>query len=175
MLMPTKRLRSGFDWTAWIQWVFLTTLGWLLGILVTAQVDVVTDGRMGPWLELGIGVAVGLVQWIQLRTLMPQSGWWILASGIGWGLSLAIARLIGTGLALELRGTLIGIITGLSQWLLLRRAFHQAWWWIVTSALGWTAGQAMGDSLVGAVVGGITGVTLVMLVSHRRFGSEGPG
>jgi hypothetical protein len=173
--MSTKRQSLGFDWTAWIQWVFLTTVGWLLGILITVQLDFLTDSRLGPILELGIGLTVGLVQWIQMRLLIPKSGWWILATGLAWSLSLAISRWLGAGFSLDLRGAMIGVLLGLSQWLLLRRYFRRAWWWIVTSALAWTLGQTLGESLVGAVVGGITGIALVMLVPNRWSRSETSG
>jgi hypothetical protein len=57
---------------------------------------------------------------------------------------------------------------GTLQWLYLRRHFHRAGWWIVISTLGWTIGLAgiMGQLLVGAAVGAVTGIALELLLRY---------
>jgi hypothetical protein len=57
---------------------------------------------------------------------------------------------------------------GTTQWLFLRGHFHRAGWWIVISALGWTAGLALltGPLLVGAVAGAVTGITLELFLRY---------
>jgi hypothetical protein len=164
---PPSRSPTGFDWIAWVQWLFLTTLGWLLGIFFTTQIDALLGDRIGLIAELGIGLAIGLMQWIKLRSLNPHSAWWIVATGLGWALALELVRLVGLD-DIELRGALIGSILGVGQWFVLRRSFGQAGWWIVVSALAWTVGQTLGIFLVGALVGAVTGVAFVLLPRRRR-------
>lgn len=168
---PPSRRPSGFNGIAWVQWLFLTTLGWLLGIFVTAQIDALAGDRIGLLAESGIGLAVGLMQWFQLRPLGRHSAWWILATGLGWVLALGFVRLIGLD-DIELRGALIGTVLGVGQWLVLRHTSRQAGWWILVSALAWTVGQTLGVFLVGAVVGAVTGFALVLLPRHHRSQPE---
>jgi hypothetical protein len=54
--------------------------------------------------------------------------------------------------------------------LVLRRWVYRAGWWIVISASGWALGLTgiLGASLAGAVAGGVTGITLELLVRHLR-------
>ncbi len=60
---------------------------------------------------------------------------------------------------------------GITQWLFLRRHLHQAGWWIVVSALGWTAGLTLltGPLLVGAVAGAVTGIALELLLRYPNL------
>jgi len=138
-----------------------------MGVFVTAQIDALAGHRIGPLAELGIGLSVGLLQWVHLRPLVRHSAWWIAATGLGWMLALGFVRLVGLD-DIELRGALIGTVLGIGQWLVLRRTFGQASWWIVVSALTWTVAQTLGVFLVGAIVGAVTGVALVLLPRHRR-------
>jgi hypothetical protein len=67
-----------------------------------------------------------------------------------------------------LTGTALGAAMGILQWLLLRRELRQAAWWIAVSILGWTIALTMfmGNLLVGAVAGAITGTALEMLLRY---------
>lgn len=71
-------------------------------------------------------------------------GWWVLVTVAGWFLGILLIALPGwlgwtaTPLNnLDLILLVMGLAIGITQWLLLRRRFAQAGWWIPANALGW--------------------------------------
>jgi len=66
----------------------------------------------------------------------------------------------------------LGAWMGILQWLVLKRHFPHAGWWILASVGGWVAGIPVGTMVgwngLGAVYGAITGGTLVLLLRHRE-------
>jgi len=145
-----------FDWSLWLQWVLVSTLGWVVGRALVG--------------EVGVGVAVGALQWIVLRPLIRGAAWWILASGVGWATGWAM---VVAGLPPErsvMAGAVLGAAIGTAQWLVLRRQLHRTGWWIVISTLSWAVGLTgiPGPSLVGGVVGAATGLALERLLRHPR-------
>lgn len=130
--------RIKFDWTFWILWIAATTIGLAIALIVRQWV---------------VGLLIGLTQWLVLWKRFPKSGWWILATAIGFGLAwspaweLAIAILrsgwgnwnysIEWPIVLGVTGAIVGLL----QWLVLRRWVYWAGWWIVASPL---AGIAAG-------------------------------
>jgi hypothetical protein len=76
-----------------------------------------------PWPALGI--TNGITQWLVLRKQVRRAGWWVLASigswiggGVGSFLLARISRLLP--LALTIGGAVVGVITGLVLFRLLR-------------------------------------------------------
>ncbi|MEA3350210.1 MAG: hypothetical protein U9Q82_06290, partial [Chloroflexota bacterium] len=59
----SKRRDEPFNWVFWLQWVLATTVGWLIG------------GAFLP-VEIGAGLAVGLLQGLILRPMIARTGWW---------------------------------------------------------------------------------------------------
>ena len=187
-------------WRTWIGWLLANTAGCLLGF---GLLDVVV--RQMGWLApstspdvnivmsaavytLGAGL-LALCQWLLLG--MRVSGWaaWAAVTMLGFLVgdlgSRAIEGLLSGRVPLgELTSfisfcALIGVGVGSGQWLLLRRSFPHAGWWIVANAAGWTGGalafiatQAIVRSdlsllafaaILGAVLGMITWLCLVWL------------
>jgi hypothetical protein len=71
--------------------------------------------------------------------IREQPGWdfwllWVIASAVGWALSIGIADALADFGGVEL--VVIGAIVGTAQWLVLRRQLHSAGWWILASAMG---------------------------------------
>lgn len=143
-----------------------------------------------------IGGLIGASQWYFLRRRVRQAGWWVVATAFGWGIGLPLALLInllaGLGLSAVLYGVLIGLAVGVAQWFVLRRTIPHAgrWIWVTTVAFPigiavsgaiesglltrssgdlaqamWLA--AIAGGVAGLVVGSITGITLVALLSSR--------
>ncbi len=153
---PEHAQAPSFDWVFWLKWVLVSSLGWLLGILLPQEGTV------------AIGLAMGLLQWIVLRNLIPQAGWWIAASGLGWALGFLVTEYLLPAEIVVLQGAFLGLFMGLLQWLVLRQKVRLAAWWILVSALGWAIGPILGLPLVGAVVGATTGLTLELLTRPLR-------
>lgn len=160
--------KGAFDWTLWLKWVLVSTLGWGISMAVGAQ--------------FLIGTIVGLLQWLVLRSQFRGHGWWIPASAGGWAGAAGLITLIlkpesAGGLAGMITPFLLGTGIGLGQWLVLRGQVQRAWWWIVVSALGWTVGllDVLGVSLTGSVAGAATGLGLELLLRHPRPHAQGEG
>lgn len=158
----TLQPRTKSDWTIWIQWVLATTIGWALGLAITG--------------EIGIGVFIGIAQWIVLRRYFSEAGWWVLASAVGW---IAGWALISSGSVIPpggglvntmIAGVVFGLTVGIAQWLVLRKWVKLASMWILLSLPGWTIGLfgILGTILVGVVVGAITGFALDFLLRFPR-------
>jgi hypothetical protein len=111
-----------------------------------------------------------------LRQWVNRAGWWVWASTVGWAVGWA-AIVAGTIVSPEagiiaslLAGLVLGIVVGIAQWLVLRQWVHQAGWWVLASLAGWTIGLGglLGVTVVGAVVGAVTGFALDWLLRQTR-------
>ncbi len=151
-----KRKQESFDWILWLKWILVTTLGWAVGLALG--------------IEFVIGAVVGILQWIVLRPLVREDGWWVPASAAGWAGGAALVTFVLRPENPVLAPAIIGAGMGLAQWLVLRWQVYRAWWWIVLSTLGWTLGMMglLGAPLVGGVAGAVTGFALELLLRHRR-------
>ena len=139
------------------------------------------------------GVAGGFTQWLVLRHRILGAGWWVLASTLGFAIApiVAIAAVLAVSQILSLDGNplaapillgvLSGVLSAIFPWLILRRQFAQAGWWIPAHLLGSLLGGAMGivtfhgvsligfyqfdwaaaGAMFGAGLGAVTGITLV--------------
>jgi uncharacterized membrane protein len=156
------------EWSLWLQWVLATTVGWAIGFTLAG--------------EIGIGAVIGLAQWLVLRQLLYQAGWWIWASTVGWAIGWTM---IVTGVLLPpdsgivgsvVAGLVFGILVGVAQWFYLRRQVHEAGWWVIASVAGWSIGLTgiFGVTMVGAIVGAVTGFALVGLLPTARLEEEDP-
>ncbi len=158
----SAKVRTTIDWTLWAQWLLATTVGWIIGL---------ASGG-----ELGIGLIIGFTQWLVLRRYVSQAGWWILVTALGWGIGWSIivsGFIIPADLGLSssvFSGALLGLTVGLGQWFLLRRWVNFASMWLLLSLSGWAIALAgfLGSTLVGAVVGAVTGFAFDFLLRFPR-------
>lgn len=158
----TTQLRTRLDWSIWIKWVLATTIGWAVGLIFGG--------------EIGVGLIIGVAQWLVIRRYFSQAGWWVLASAVGWiaGWALISSGSIvppGGGLVnTMMAGVVFGLAMGIAQWIVLRRWVKLASVWILLSVPGWTIGLfgILGTILVGVVVGAITGFAFDFLLRFPR-------
>jgi hypothetical protein len=169
----------------WLKWL-LTFLAFPLGggvaFLLIRPAAGVGQAAVGGAIT---GLILGAAQWIVLRQMIAVSAWWIVATGLGLALGLALSiALLGTSIELRtliIRAALTGGILGISQWLLFRQYVAMAGWWAVVVMLGWVIGWTVtraagvdlsrGWTVFGAsgalVFAGLTGLALVWLLRHR--------
>lgn len=170
----------------WLQWVLASILGFAVG---AAMGNAVTDLIFTAL----FGVAGGFTQWLVLRHRILGAGWWVLASTLGFAIApiVAITGLMAVSQIMSLDGNplvapillgvLSGVLSAIFPWLILRRQFAQAGWWIPAHLLGSLLGGAMGivtfhgvnligfyqfdwaaaGAMFGAGLGAVTGITLV--------------
>ena len=105
-------------------WILATFLGWMalfailgiLSILDPIGWAVVTV----PFLFSIAGGVVGLAQWRVLKSQVRHAGWWILISGLAWGLTgLTIGSTISESYDFWVLLLLPALITGMGLWWLL--------------------------------------------------------
>ena len=210
--MTEPRFRNhGWYQQVWLGWVACTAAGYIAsGITLTVVPTRVRLGSAFTFVVVAVGVAmVGLLQWLVLRRCAPRLKWWswVLATVLGQfaatllvtlavvgslrsGVVEGIARHV-EGRMLQLltklvSGALLGGIKGFAQWLVLRRYFPAAAWWIGATILAESLAAAMSltvyggatiagpvalataQMLAGLIMGSITGMTLVWLSRQPR-------
>ena len=106
-------------------WVAATIGGWLLGAFLTL---------IPGWLHwthslfsldlafIGMGLSIGMGQWLLLRRRLPRAGWWIGANVAGWGLLALITQGNSIGqFGLFILGFFPASVTGLMLALLMNQ------------------------------------------------------
>ena len=93
------------------------------------------------------GAALGLVQWLILRSRLPSlSLWWVVATSLGMAVGLAIGTaFLGSetgGNELLWRGGITGLCIGIAQGVVFQRVLPptQSVIWIGVVSLGWALG-----------------------------------
>ena len=150
-------------WYFYAAWILLSTLAIPLALALTfAVLALITDQIGGIILVNGqqrttedylflfvfvplFWLLTSFVQYLLLRRYLPQMGWWIAATGLGWLSALASMQVFDflfdsvflSDWGFVFGFTLIGTLIGFCQWLLLRRRITQATWWILASMGGW--------------------------------------
>jgi hypothetical protein len=148
-----------FDWGIWLQWIMVTTVGWILGMLF-----------IHPFGLAASGIAIGILQWIVLQQHITRGRRWILASIAGWVAGWVIALLIVPSDFRVLAGIVLGVSVGAAQWLVLRREVYAAGWWIIISALAWATGIGLVPGVLtsGVMPGTMTGIALELLLRYPK-------
>jgi hypothetical protein len=182
-----------------VWWLLATIVGVAGSLPSVFVIAAIANRAVGTPVEdqlpygLLLGLTVGIMQWLVLRRFVSQAGLWILATTAG----LVIGRLMWTAVEKPVYGLIghplivgdpfsimslistvaFGATTGLLQWLVLRRQFSHAGWWLLVSPVAWGAGSlAIRQSpdmvtdliVVGAVYGAITALAVVLLLGRRR-------
>lgn len=148
------------DWTLWFYWIMATTLGWLVGSLFFNGIPVAVSG-----------VAIAAFQWAVLYKRIHKAWRWAVWSSLAWMAAYIVLVVFFPADMGLLQGPLLGGVTGVVQWLLLRKVVDWAGWWIIISMIAWITGLTImpGFFTSGALPGALTGLTLVILF---RFSSH---
>jgi hypothetical protein len=181
----------------WLAWFLVSSMGYGMGAILGMSVawSFFPTGNAANGITLGIlmGATGGYFQWVVLRERIAGAGLWPVASALGLGLAistLAIANISENyAMAGLLFASIIAVVSGIPQWLILRRKVLRAGWWLLANllgslvgAIGIVMGAAIGEAgnwglaamtfglAFGAGNGAITGAALVWLL--RRSASS---
>ena len=192
-----KSIGIGF----WLAWVLVSVLGFGMGALLGfgiaySQFDSDRfDATMGITAGLVMGAIGGCLQWLVLREKVARAGLWILASALGFAITLGTLGAIGIfeNYVLTMVGTLFAVVFGITggvlQWLVLRRAgISRAGLWVLASlcgslvaVIGFPISSAIGENalslivfglLLGAGLGAIPGAMLLWFLRNPKIGSR---
>lgn len=135
-----------------------------------------------------VSVLVGTLQYLVLRRYLSRLEWWMPITSLSWlvGIVLATASFrlgatvwLGGAANEEVARTsaffLFGTIVGVAQWMLLRRWFSHAGWWILANVLGWGLWPLLaGDAfdlftllVFGILPGCVTAVTFALIMNEN--------
>lgn len=196
-----------FGTRLWLRWTFITLAGFLVGgvlgmlggflgvPLIGYPLALVLpicqgQGAIGCFLigatvgaGLGLGLSVGTAQWFILRSIVPRSWWWILASALGWcGIAYMLTMMLYSAVPAPgssdfgkpiwaiipsawgaiAQVTLAGALMGLFQWLILRSTLRQSFWWIPANAFIMLL-AALGVFIQGYNIGGLPGMGIFIV------------
>ena len=174
--------RTAAERTLGLQWVLAVVIGWVIGFFVCEWLEEFLSTAFVDGLVIGtaVGIAQGLVLRKRIAPVLP----WVALSIVGFAIGKLVTDLVGQAvpepLGVVLGGAVIGLSAGMAQWLILRRRFPQAGWWIGANGLGWAAGWSLISAAEGsdvsvamiyavgaagaALVGIVTGIALIGLV-----------
>lgn len=134
-LMQRIVLRQYVSRSGW--WVLASTAGFAVafgggyGVAVVALGYSDSPGNLAVLLGYTVvvafgGAVAGILQWLVLRGQVSRAGWWVVASIVGWGLSMVTAGIIEGVLAAGFfappaAGAVLGAVTGGALVWLLRK------------------------------------------------------
>ena len=160
-------------------WIWASAAGWFLGYAMGFAVVSGIGFSYPPVRETVFGAVVGagfgLTQYLVLRRRLRYAYWWPITCILGWTLGvfageLATDRWLGSQAHFiaerVLLGAVIGLIIGAMQWMVVRRSYPQALWWVgvgIPSYLVALAAHgllifAVGNSLVRSLTVGAGGL-----------------
>ena len=154
------------------QFILWFTLLTFLGGVVAARVTL----RLLPGLDLSgatglvqvalTGIAIGVAQGFMLRRYVP-SGQWMVATGLGWLVSgaVALSLLESSG---EFFGNLAFVCLGFAQWLVLRQVAKPAWFWILLPCVA-SLGSFVLSPLFNALAGVVGELGAFLLLAINQF------
>lgn len=153
-------------WMLFIKWTLFNMAGmgaayFLAGLIASPDDETLYYATITiQWFSMG--VVIGSMQWLALRNWIRDPVRWVIVVGVGYVIAAYVSFPIimwdmyyELNLPYELNrlfqldevlyGAVFGTILGFAQWIILRKYFHQAGWWIAGSFAGWTLGRFLGE------------------------------
>ncbi len=163
---PNSQSRVGFGF--WIAWVLASGAGYALQAwLAWVAGDVAPYAGDEVWAVYGLvgGFFIGVTQWLVLRSVLREAGWWILACMAGY--------FIGEVSALGVREQWVPLVymaaVSLAQWVVLQGHVRYSGWWVPVNAFAmWL------HSVLGGRFGIVWGVSIATFLEDTLGLNLGP-
>jgi MFS family permease len=173
--MNANQMNTGRGY--WLAWFLASVMGYglgaILGMSIAWRFFPTGDAANGITLGILMGATGGYFQWVVLRERITGAGLWGVASALGLGLGIGV--LVSTyitenyGIAVFLFASVIAVVSGILQWLILRRKVSRAGWWLLANLLGSLLGAT--GAAIGAAIGETGNWGLAALVFGLGFGA----
>jgi hypothetical protein len=140
----------------WLAWFLGSIMGFGMGAVIAMNVTYGLLPVLVPSMQefdttfivvfgTVFGASGGFLQWVVLRERVPRSGLWVLASALGFAMAGSMLGVIRLEENYLIAGILMmagyGVVGGILQWLVLKRAqLAQAGLWVVANLIGSLAG-----------------------------------
>lgn len=177
-----------FTWQSLGLWVGLTLVGFFLSVVVhfpagfasatlnPQDIDI-SSAVTGFVFGAVSGLIIASLQWIVLKSWIPDARLWIRLNAVGFGLVHALGDAVPY-MPLVLVGG--GIMLGLAQFFALRHALSRPIFWIPVAAVAWYAGFQLGFALsrtpggypliaAALIYGATTALALRVMTSNRML------
>lgn len=133
-------------WRLWPLWMVVNVVGQGIGLFLALIITNVFSFSSDSFLE-GLlagflwGGGIGFMQWLVLRRY-HVSAWWIIFSTLGIAIGLGMDAWYFGLVPVSINGGIfigaaVGLISGVAQWLVLRRSIQYAELWIGASVVSW--------------------------------------
>ena len=175
---PRETLGCG-GYNIWFVWLLLNLVGMGIGWALGWRLSFVAPGTIATWVIGSVsGAILGLFQWLHLRIVINLSPLWILYSLLSWAVGFFLGAQVASVLGLTefafgvAIGAILGLILGISQWLLLRSKFSGAGWWIIFNMVAWSSSLVVylpGANAMGLLYGGVSGAITGLALLGLRF------
>ncbi len=125
--------------TGAMRWIVVSSVGMMVGQMVAfplklRDIYIGTSGFQLDEIAYGavLGVFLGAVQWLVMRTWVPSAGWWVISSAVGWTLGMTVGELLPLNWNSAYAGIIYGItteiiplaVTGATLVMLLKNTLH---------------------------------------------------
>jgi hypothetical protein len=181
----------------WARWVAATAVGLAVGEFANGIFSETMGhgGVLGPEGGVGDGIAhagglfiggalLGMVQWLVLRQAgVDRAVWVALGNGVGLATGFFLGWVLGGGFPFDFLGgyLLLGLVGGISQWLVLGRYVARTALLIPINTLGFALGGivgiaavlAVGDAIDAALGGGAIAFAVIVSIIGAVTGVVG--
>jgi hypothetical protein len=144
---------SGNHNETWLVWILVTGISWVIGLFIAAvfSQSILASLPFGSGLVFGLaagGILIGFIQWQFLQPEVEKIGVWMLATMLGWGMgflvTLLVARFVNLISVSLFGGALGGIIFGFAQWRVMIPKVRGRTDWLLMTMLSWITALTVG-------------------------------
>ena len=164
------------------RWIWLTIAGWFIGVLLVIGIGILggiifkgnKDLGGQAIIGIGMGIGVGLMQWILLRKYLPGALNWLWFSIIGFTFAYVVFDVAGSlinvkfdvGMVLPLVTMIGALISGWLQYaFVLKKNVANSKGWILKNAIAWLLAHVLTMGMFFIKIPTQQGVLLALIVA----------
>ena len=162
-------------------WSLATILGWFLSSYIPAFLQTIIPNNVFELTDFLLGFTLlGFFQWLLLWRWLRLSVFWVIASGLGFGVGLFISMFVAVWggefqseyewYFLLLPGAVVGFAVGCCQSFALSQRLYSTYWWTVFSTVAWSVSFFVSQSISGSTYAVTTDVYFLRVIEGCFIG-----